>query len=232
MPGRHWPPLRTRRLYHARLRKVSQGRPCHLHLAEVRGDVCFESGKAAWFHRGSCRLHADPLILMRERLLFLFVSAIGIIGLSAATAQPLDAAQSQSEPGGSHFTTPSGNIDCEMFRSSGDNAVQVACLIENATWRNVPKEPADCGLDFNPYEISLDSMPNGKKIVNKVTVGGCRGDIGPTCVTGDCHTLAYGKSETIGNITCTSRKTGVTCLAKRGNRRGFTIARAKYTVIK
>ncbi len=172
------------------------------------------------------------MILMRQRLLVLLVSAIGIIGLSAATAQPLHAAPTQAEPGGSHFTTPSGNIDCEMFRFPDDKSAQVACLIENATWQNIPKEPADCGLDFDPYELNLQSTPKGKKIVNEVIVGGCRGDIGPTCATGDCHTLAYGKSETIGNITCTSRKTGVTCLTKNGNRRGFTIARAKYTVIK
>lgn len=135
-----------------------------------------------------------------------------------------------------HFTSPSGNIDCQMFRFDkplgADVTVSAECTVDNATWKNPPKKPADCDLDFDPFEIGLSSDTVGSKAKTTVTVGGCRGDIGPTCSTGDCYTLNYGDSRTVGNVTCTSRRTGITCVSITGKRKGFVAARAKYTIIR
>jgi hypothetical protein len=169
---------------------------------------------------------------MRSHLRLLVAATCAIV---FAITTPSLAVQSETELISTHFTSPTGNIDCQMFSLEGTPGtvdVSAECRVDNATWKNPPKEPADCGLDFDPFEIGLDSETKGAKVTTSVTVGGCRGDIGPTCATGDCYTLKYGDSRRVGNVRCTSLKTGVTCVSLTGKKRGFTAARAKYTIIK
>jgi hypothetical protein len=121
------------------------------------------------------------------------------------------------------FTTPSTKIDC-LFVPEDNGGITVNCLAEDANWKNPKRQPADCDLDWFPAEMSM--TVNGRSATAKPVFyeGSCRGDIGATCVLDSCSTLAYGKTITQGQITCTSLKTGVQCKAKSG--RGFLISRS------
>ncbi len=146
------------------------------------------------------------------RPILLVIAAVALALPAVAVAKPV------------HFTTPSGNIDCVGgFDTPG---ASVDCLVEKNSWPKLPKRPANCDLDWVGSEISLT---NGK-----VRVGACRGDIGPLCVPsgGDrCTVLAYGKSVLIRrSIRCTSRRTGLTCRARKGLGAGFKVSRQGYTI--
>ena len=145
-----------------------------------------------------------------------------ILVVIAAVALALPAAAAAADP--VHFTTPSGNIDCiGGFDTPG---ASVDCLVEKNSWPKLPKRPANCDLDWVGSEISLT---NGV-----VRVGACRGDVGPLCVPGStdrCTVLAYGKSVLIKrSIRCTSRRTGLTCRARKGLGAGFRVSRQGYTI--
>jgi eukaryotic-like serine/threonine-protein kinase len=129
-----------------------------------------------------------------------------------------------------HFTTPSRNIDCMLF--AFDSSTVADCLVKSATWKKLPKRPADCDLDWSDTEISLESTVTASSRRNSVTAGSCRGDIGPLCGPEECTVLAYGKTARLGPITCTSKATGVTCVTTAGPRRGFNVNRAGYTVLR
>ena len=123
-----------------------------------------------------------------------------------------------------HFQTPSGNINCIGGGAFQGSPAFVECLVRKATWLNKPRRPASCDLDWDPQTISLSGR--------KVSLGSCRGDIGPLCVnTSDkCSTLGYGRSVDIGPIRCTSATTGVTCRYRTAPRAGFWIAREHYAL--
>jgi hypothetical protein len=165
----------------------------------------------------SRRIHSAFVAFM---LLVAITTAGASFSASPAAAQSTDSAR---------FQTPSGNINCAMYEDpEGDFA---SCLVKNSTWKNPKRRPADCDLDWEPAEISVTSEKRGSTITNRIFVGACRGDIGPLCEPDKCLTLTYGKSIKVGRITCTSQKSGVTCVTNRGRKRGFTIARAGYTLI-
>ena len=123
-----------------------------------------------------------------------------------------------------HFQSPSGNINCIGAPAGFGQPAFVQCLVRKHTWPAgiTPRKPASCDLDFDPYTVSLGNR--------KVSVGSCRGDIGPLCVyTSDkCSTLAYGRSVKIGPIRCASATAGVTCRYTTTPRAGFRIAREGY----
>jgi len=154
-----------------------------------------------------------------RRPLLLAAATIAAVGALAAPAQAKIV----------HFTSPSGNIDCLGIT---DGTVFVQCVVQKAEWPRRPRRPASCDLDFSPTEIQLANR--------KVTVGACRGDIGPLCLPsgGDrCSVLGYGRSVSIGGISCSSATTGVTCRYKRpsapGNKRpGFRVSRQGYTILR
>ena len=145
------------------------------------------------------------------RLILVLIAAIALALPAIAVAKPV------------HFTTPSGNIDClGGFDTPG---ASVDCTVQEQSWPKLPKKPANCDLDWAPTDISLT---NGK-----VRVGACRGDIGPLCAPGTdrCTVLAYGKSVLIKrSIRCTSRRTGLTCRARKGLGAGFRVSRQGYTI--
>jgi hypothetical protein len=117
-----------------------------------------------------------------------------------------------------HFQSASGNIDC-LGDTTSPSFVQ--CLVRSATWAQPPRKPLGCKLDWDPHELQLASR--------HVTIGACRGDIGPRCFH-DCTTLRYGTSVNIGPIRCRSAAIGVTCRYVRGKLAGFRIAREGYIV--
>ncbi len=146
-----------------------------------------------------------------------------LVGVGPASAQEIV-----------HFTTPSRNIDCMIFQF--DSSTVADCLVKSAAWKKVPARPADCDLDWSNTEISLTSETKGSKRVATVSVGSCRGDIGPLCgnigTNDGCTTLGYGKSASLGRVVCTSKATGVTCVTTAGPKRGFTVNRAGYTMLR
>jgi hypothetical protein len=137
---------------------------------------------------------------------------IAVVVLACAGTAPAGAATKLV-----HFTTPSGTIDC----IGGTAPTFVECLAQGATWAKVRTRPANCDLDWEPYNLSLESR--------RVIIGACRGDVGPRCFH-DCSTLAYGRSVNIGPIRCRSAAIGVTCRYVRGTLAGFRIARQGYVI--
>ena len=147
---------------------------------------------------------------MRRALALLAVLAAALALPAAALAKEV------------HFTTPSGNIDCRGGGSS------ISCEVQKAHWPRVPPRPKDCDLDWVGTQLNLSK--------GRVTLGSCRGDIGPLCVPsspGDrCTTrpTAAAWSSTRNGIRCTSRRTGLTCRSRNGEGAGFTAAREGYRI--
>lgn len=143
---------------------------------------------------------------------------IALLALSLAAALAAPGAASADVI---HFTTPSRNIDC----IADFEVAAVDCLVEKAAWPRVPPRPADCDLDWIGTEASL--------LRGRVTLGACRGDIGPACIPAglECPVLPYGRSLTLPTrIRCTSRRAGLTCRARNGAGAGFTLSRSGYRI--
>jgi hypothetical protein len=143
--------------------------------------------------------------------------ALALLAVVAASGSIAGAASAQTV----HFESPSGNINCFMFSTPASSA---DCIVRTATWPNPPKKPSTCDLDWMPHEAALYGQ--------KVTLGGCRGDVGPLCYAGSghCKVLAYGSSVTVGKVRCSSATAGVTCRSTVGAKAGFRIARQNVVV--
>jgi uncharacterized protein DUF6636 len=162
-------------------------------------------------------------------------SRFAAIALAAILAAVL-AAQAQGRPSARvarafHFKSPSGNINCRGA------ATGVACLLLHNNWKTLPPRPASCDLDWSPTDMSLFLASRTRRWI--VTVGGCRGDVGPLCYQQDpCVVLKYGTSITGSvngrGIRCTSRQSGITCtrFGAGAGVRGFRIARQGYAVLR
>jgi hypothetical protein len=143
------------------------------------------------------------------------VIAIATLAVSAALAGTAGA----TTP--THFKSPSGNINCFIFGSPS----AADCIVRQASWPVDPPKPSSCDLDWAPNELELSNR--------HAHVGGCRGDVGPLCYTGNgrCSTLAYGHSITAGVIRCSSSTAGITCRSTTGvHRPGFLAARERYVL--
>lgn len=105
------------------------------------------------------------------------------------------------------FQSPTRNIGCSL------DATNARCDIRKRDW-SPPKKPANCELDWGQ---GLDIGRTGSR--GRFF---CAGDT----ALGAGKALAYGKSITRGGITCTSRKSGMTCKNARGH--GFRISRGSY----
>ena len=113
------------------------------------------------------------------------------------------------------FHTPSGNIHCLAIE--GDEGAMMDCEIIQITRHTLTrKRPADCDLDWGS---SFSVGPTGKAGL------GCVGD---TVMMPDAPVLGYGDSVDAGPFTCTSVKTGMTCMNAQGH--GFTLSRARQQV--
>jgi hypothetical protein len=142
------------------------------------------------------------------------------ISLAIVLAALLTAAAASASTTLVHFRSPSGNINC-IGAPSGRQPAFVECLVRQSAWRASPPRPLGCDLDWEPHNLSLSNRHVG--------LGACRGDVGPRCF-GDCASLPYGRSLTIGPIRCRSAADGVTCRDVRGTHAGFRIAREGYVI--
>jgi hypothetical protein len=144
---------------------------------------------------------------------------IAVVVALALAAQP-----AAKPPKLVHFRSPSGNINCIGQAASAGSPAFVQCLAKKATWPRLRPKPASCDLDWDPRTLSVADR--------RVSVGSCRGDIGPLCIdpADPCFTLGYGRSVDIGPVRCTSATTGVSCRYRSGRRVGFLIARERYVL--
>jgi Family of unknown function (DUF6636) len=125
-----------------------------------------------------------------------------------------------------HFQTPSGNINCIGGPAFKGSSAFVECLVRKNSWPRLAAKPARCDLDWDPATLQL-----GRR---RVTVGSCRGDIGPLCtnISDRCTTLAYGRSVDMGPIRCSSATNGVSCRYRTAPHVGFRIAREGYVLFR
>jgi hypothetical protein len=107
---------------------------------------------------------------------------------------------------GISFRTPSGFSTCVMHKAD------VTC-IANIKTENIPPKPTECTYDWGGV-FSINT----------------RGKVSWACYSGSIDfdfnkytILKYGSSLSMNGITCTSRKTGLTCINR--DNRGWVISR-------
>jgi hypothetical protein len=109
------------------------------------------------------------------------------------------------------FRSPTGNIHCAMFEGDWPSA---RCDLTEFTPSFA--RPADCDLDWgHAFGVAIRGQAQPLCAGDTVAVPGAR-------------VLGYGQSVTLGGITCTSAKTGMTCTNLDG--RGFRVARARQSL--
>ncbi|MBE9206259.1 hypothetical protein IQ244_06990 [Nostoc sp. LEGE 06077] len=104
------------------------------------------------------------------------------------------------------FQTPSRNIHCLIADES------IRCDVLEITGR-IPPQPKDCELDWG-HVFNLNQRGNGYR--------GCYGD---TVADANSPVLQYGKILRYQGFTCTSRKTGLTCINR--DKRGWELSRER-----
>jgi hypothetical protein len=115
---------------------------------------------------------------------------------------------------GPRFTTPTGNIACQMTDTSPTGDGEARCDVAERTWP-VPPKPADC---TGAYGGGASVSGAGKGMLT------CAGD---TVADPGLRVLAYGQAVAYGGIVCDSQETGVRCV-NRATGHGFRVARASY----
>lgn len=138
--------------------------------------------------------------MRRRTLLACLVAASALLGW-AASAMALTS-----------FATPSRNVGC-----IGDRT-EVRCDIRT-TSGTPPKRPKNCEFDWG------DAFAVGPKGRGH---GVCHGDTALPAPGQKVRILRYGTSITLGKITCTSRKSGLTCRNTAAH--GFFLSREKIRV--
>ena len=138
---------------------------------------------------------------MRRRTLTATLVASSALLISASSAMALTS-----------FATPSRNIGC-----IGDRT-EVRCDIREST-ATPPTKPKNCEFDWG------DAFAVGPKGRGH---GVCHGDTALPAPGQRIRILKYGTSITLGKITCTSRRTGLTCRNTADH--GFFLSRQKIRV--
>ena len=102
--------------------------------------------------------------------------------------------------GAKSFHTPSGNIAC-LYSAKGGPGPFLRCDVHS----------------LNDTAFRLDRKHRGRRVhvTDAVPAG---------------HVLAYGRSLRLGPFTCKSRRTGLTCRARKGVGPGFRVSRQGYTI--
>lgn len=131
-------------------------------------------------------------------------------------------AVAHADPDRVKFSSPSGNIRCAMA-APVDGPATVACQLENITY-TVPagvghKDTGEpCERDYGSgRDVRLVA---GQPGYIRCSYAALDGGVGPWPV------LAYGRSQTLGAITCTSATTDVLCSDSSGH--FFRISRDVY----
>ena len=139
--------------------------------------------------------------MRRHRTVLVAVTALAVLTGTAASATALTS-----------FATPSRNIGC-----IGDRT-EVRCDIRESS-ATPPKKPKNCEFDWG------DAFAVGPKGRGH---GVCHGDTALPAPGQRIRILKYGTSITLGKITCTSRKSGLTCRNTADH--GFFLSREKIRV--
>lgn len=124
------------------------------------------------------------------------------VGSVTATASP-----SAAVPDAIAFTSPTGNIGCQL---SGTGA---RCDVREQSW-DLPPAPESCDGDWG-VGMFVDAERAGLV---------CATDT----VLGEGEALEYGSSHERGSFRCSSARDGMRC-EDTASGRGFTVARAAYT---
>jgi hypothetical protein len=107
------------------------------------------------------------------------------------------AATAHADPEYQQFTSPSGNVKCEMTISyKGDPYAN--CVVRHAAYA-APAGACDFPGSFNPqFSLGQGDTPNVSCVVDS--------DDAPAEFT-----LDFGQTRSVGTITCDSEEAGVTC---------------------
>lgn len=108
------------------------------------------------------------------------------------------------------FHSPSGNIQCAI--STGDYAL-VRCDMTTLT-PSFTEPPGDCEFDWGS---SFAVEPGSAK--------GYLACVSDAVANDDGLELGYGKAVTLGEFTCTSETSGITCTNAEGH--GFSLSKAR-----
>lgn len=108
------------------------------------------------------------------------------------------------------FQSPSGNIGCFIM---DDQPTYARCDIRDYT-PTVVNDQGLCELEYGDSYAISGGASRGEVV--------CHGD---TAFDSNARVLKYGQEITMGDITCWSEKTGMTCANNNGA--GFTVAKAR-----
>jgi hypothetical protein len=136
---------------------------------------------------------------MRKTMRNLMTAAVTVVASALGWAAIADARLT-------YFKSPSGNIGCLIGSGS------VRCDVRDNDWR-APR-PAGCP--------AISDYGQGATVFHGKATIVCAGD---TVLAPNASVLAYGRSKTVGPVTCTSRRSGMTC---RRGRHGFFVSKARY----
>jgi hypothetical protein len=122
--------------------------------------------------------------------------------------QPTPTASSASDL--RSFRTPSGNVGCVIGSGTA------RCDIRERSWTPPPR-PSSCPLEWG-QGLTVGEAGSAAFV--------CAGD---TALDPSSPVLAYGRSSTLGDLTCQSLTAGVRCANARTGH-GFTLARERYSL--
>ncbi|WP_156745934.1 DUF6636 domain-containing protein [Mycobacterium sp. 1423905.2] len=130
-------------------------------------------------------------------------SCIGVP--AAAAADPVD-----------EFQSPSGNIVCHMYTPVGGTAPFAYCQIAEHTWVAPARSSYGCPLapSANQFRLNTDDAAAFACMTQHIPPQ-------------QEPTLSYGRSLSIGTLTCASEPSGMTC-SDAGTGHFFRIARDTY----
>lgn len=135
--------------------------------------------------------------------------------IAPPSGTPVDPAQFPDAYTGHAFVTPTGNIVCWI----DDAADQWGCLVKERTYAE-PAGAEDC----------LQSFGQGfSSVQGSALMPLCRGGVITAAETGGGAVLPYGQAITVGDVTCGSDESGVTCLDQASGH-GLFLSRAAYAV--
>ena len=130
---------------------------------------------------------------------FLKVLVAGCLTASAAVAQDYIT-----------FQSPTGNIQCGLYRDDGGATVRCDMSQLTPSYR---QRPEGCEFDWGS-SFAVSSVGKGILACVSDPAGGP-----------DSAVLGYGEAVSMGGISCVSAKTGMTCTNAAGH--GFSISKAK-----